>query len=142
MLANPLLVLQSCPATCGGGMCLPASGTCECYAANSGPTCQDCAAGYTQVRWLPAWLAAEQGRTGRRLSAGVAACAACSNNSSYSLPTPQPSPMPLPPRLLTLTLQVNGACVGDVVALGLVSPNPAEPPSGGTTSDSGAKSEP
>jgi hypothetical protein len=58
MLSIPLLVPQSCPATCGGGMCLPASGTCECYAANSGPTCQDCAAGFTQVRWLVAsWLA-------------------------------------------------------------------------------------
>jgi hypothetical protein len=49
--------------------------------------------------------------------------------------------MPLLLRLLTLPLQVNGACVGDVVALGLVSPNPAEPPSEANTSDSGTKSE-
>ena len=129
MLATPLPVPQSCPATCGGGLCLPTSGTCECYAANSGPSCQDCAAGFTQVRPLAGWL----------LGRGALQATDCMASSRCCLPTLQPPLMPLLPFLLTL--QVNGACVGDVVALGLVPPNPAEPPSGGNTNGSGTKSE-
>ncbi|KAL4459030.1 hypothetical protein ABPG75_013895 [Micractinium tetrahymenae] len=39
---------KACPAGCGAGVCLPASGTCQCFAGYNGTSCQDCAAGFVQ----------------------------------------------------------------------------------------------
>ena len=49
VLASPSRCLQTCPAGCGQGTCLPTSGTCECFSGYVGDACQACAPGFLQV---------------------------------------------------------------------------------------------
>lgn len=42
-------LLQPCTSGCISGTCLPASGTCRCFAGYAGASCADCATGFIQV---------------------------------------------------------------------------------------------
>lgn len=100
---------MACPETCGAGACMPALGTCRCFAGHAGATCQECAPGFMQVR---AGVCVGSGLL--REAAGAA------------LPPSQPA-LPHRPaaslRALPLPQAGNNTCIPNVVELGLASPS-------------------